>query len=185
MNKLDVPRVHPVAYAEFWKGGARKFRKFEKNKDQNENFFTQNQSDFPVLGAGQKQRSSPTICMLKASAQLTNAGAMPQFCILFYANYTILATQRGGMDPPKYAPESTASSTLTFQKSTMKDVKLVQFWFPWSRICFVKHRRWKIVYSPKKPLSLCKPLRFVQFVQEVCPGGEYLWLDMLRAADES
>ena len=32
---------------------------------------------------------------------------MPQFCILFYANYTILATQRGAMaqwPPPKYAP---------------------------------------------------------------------------------
>ena len=33
---------------------------------------------------------------------------MPQFCILFYANYTILATQRRGPWPngpsPKYAP---------------------------------------------------------------------------------
>ena len=32
---------------------------------------------------------------------------MPQFCILFYANYTILATQKGGhgtMPPLKYAP---------------------------------------------------------------------------------
>ena len=31
---------------------------------------------------------------------------MPQFCMLFYAKYTILATQRGGhgpMAPPKYA----------------------------------------------------------------------------------
>ena len=29
---------------------------------------------------------------------------MPQFCILLYANYTILATQRGGMAqcPPPY-----------------------------------------------------------------------------------
>ena len=36
---------------------------------------------------------------------------MPQFCILFYANYTILANQRGGhgpMAPPKYAPDSEA-----------------------------------------------------------------------------
>ena len=34
---------------------------------------------------------------------------MPQFCTLFYANYTILATQRGGpwpnAPPPKYAPD--------------------------------------------------------------------------------
>ena len=32
---------------------------------------------------------------------------MSQFCILFYANYTILATQRGKPwpnGPPKYAP---------------------------------------------------------------------------------
>ena len=35
-------------------------------------------------------------------------GAMPQFCILFYAKHIILATQRGGAlaqwPPPKYAP---------------------------------------------------------------------------------
>ena len=37
-----------VAYTGFWKGeGGMKFRKFEKNKVQNENCFTQNQSDFP------------------------------------------------------------------------------------------------------------------------------------------
>ena len=36
-----------------------------------------------------------------------------------------------------------------------------------------------------RPLPLCKPLRFVQFGREDCPAGEYLWLDMLRAADES
>ena len=33
---------------------------------------------------------------------------MPQFCILFFANYTILATQKGGAmaqcSPPKHAP---------------------------------------------------------------------------------
>ena len=38
---------------------------------------------------------------------------------------------------------------------------------------------------PRKPLPLCKPLRFVEFGREVCPAGEYLWLDMLRAADET
>ena len=46
------------------------------------------------LGVGQKQRYSPTMCVLKASAQLTKGGGMPQFCILIYANYTILATIR-------------------------------------------------------------------------------------------
>ena len=48
--------------------------------------------------------------MLKLSAQVTNGGGgggggMPQFCILYYANYyTILATIHGPMPPPKYAP---------------------------------------------------------------------------------
>ena len=48
------------------------------------------------LGAGQKPRSSPTICVLKASAQLTKEGAIPQFWILIYVDYTILETLRGG-----------------------------------------------------------------------------------------
>ena len=44
---------------------------------------------------GQK-KTSPTVSMLKPSAQVTRGGGgMPQFCILFYADYTILATQTG------------------------------------------------------------------------------------------
>ena len=93
-------------------------------KIKNEIFSIQNQSGFPVqnqlktkkkkrsslkfspvfgpkLGAGQKQRSSHTVCVLKPSAQLTKEGPMPQFCILLYAKCTILATQRGhGLIPP-------------------------------------------------------------------------------------
>ena len=62
------------------------------------------------LDAGEKQRSSPTICVLKPSARLTRGGGggIPQFRILIYANYTILATQKRGHDPmapPKYAPD--------------------------------------------------------------------------------
>ena len=37
---------------------------------------------------------------------------MPQFCMLFYDYYTILATQKGGhgtMSPPKYAPATDSS----------------------------------------------------------------------------
>ena len=37
---------------------------------------------------------------------------MLQFCILFYANYTILATQRGGHAPPKYALQATHNFCL-------------------------------------------------------------------------
>ena len=45
-------------------------------------------------------------CVLKLSAQVTKGGSIPQFCILFYANYTILATQRGGhgIMPPLNTP---------------------------------------------------------------------------------
>ena len=47
-----------------------------------------------------KRRSSPRFCpfrVLKLSAQVTKGGgSMPQFCILFYANYTVLTTLRGG-----------------------------------------------------------------------------------------
>ena len=69
------------------------------------------------LGEEQKKSSSlkfsPIICLkLRAGLKQTyktyplcdqsfcptyKGGAMPQFCILFYANYTILATQRGAM----------------------------------------------------------------------------------------
>ena len=44
-----------------------------------------------------KKRSSPTVFVLKPSAQVTKGEAMPQFRILFYAIYTILVTQRGAM----------------------------------------------------------------------------------------
>ena len=42
---------------------------------------------------------------------------MPQSCILFYANYTILVTQRGGPwhhgPPPKYAPAQRYSTSMS------------------------------------------------------------------------
>ena len=37
----------------------------------------------------------------------TKRGGMPQFCILFLANYTILATQRGGGHGPMLPPQNT------------------------------------------------------------------------------
>ena len=66
----------------------------------------------PKLGEDQKKRSSlrfsPVLCS-NFLPKLQRRGAMPQFCVLLYANYTILATQRGGPlyhAPPKYAPDS-------------------------------------------------------------------------------
>ena len=41
--------------------------------------------------------SLPTVFVLKRSAQVTKGGNMPQYCVLFYENYTIFATLRGGM----------------------------------------------------------------------------------------
>ena len=42
----------------------------------------------------------------------------------------------------------------------------------------------KLELFPRKPRQLRRPLRFVQFGREICPIGEYLWLNMVRAADE-
>ena len=69
--------------------------------------FTQIIQNFsPVFG---QKNAWATVSVLKPSAQVTKEVAMPQFCILFYSNYTILATQRGGPWPnaplPKYAPD--------------------------------------------------------------------------------
>ena len=40
-------------------------------------------------------------------------------------------------------------------------------------------------FIPNKASATVQAIKFVQLGQEVCPAGEYLWLDMLRAADES
>ena len=43
----------------------------------------------------------------------------------------------------------------------------------------------KSFISCKVCATIYTPLRFSHIGQKVCPTGEYLWLDMLRAADES
>ena len=105
-------------------------RKLENNKYLNENFSTQNQSGFPVqnqMKTKKKKKKKGKRSSLKLARflvqnwvqaknkdfrllfvcsnllpKLQKGGDMPQFCILFYANYTILATQRGkdGPMPP-------------------------------------------------------------------------------------
>ena len=58
-----------------------------------------------VTAASVKKRSSVRFCPFLCSNFLPKlqrgggVGGMPQFCILFYANYTILASQRGVMAP--------------------------------------------------------------------------------------
>ena len=50
---------------------------------------------------------------------------MPQFYSLFYANYTILATQRGGghgtMPPPQYVPVATVKLEICFDSGQFVD----------------------------------------------------------------
>ena len=113
--------------------GARRFRKSENKKVLNENFYIDNQSVFPVESqvkskTNKKKRSSLKFSPVfgsklgedpKKSLRLLfvfsnllpklqrKREGIPQFFTLFYANYTILATQRGVMaqcpPPPKYA----------------------------------------------------------------------------------
>ena len=51
---------------------------------------------------------------------------MPPFCILFYANYTILATQRRGAmaqwPPPKYAPDGSGTVDQLQNRMQVQDM---------------------------------------------------------------
>ena len=78
---------------------------------------------------------------------------MPQFCIVFNVNYTILATQRGGMaqcPPPKYAPGPVylrlpwlGSVSTRFEKPVKSAVKQ----------CFSAVETRVVVYSTNELLS--------------------------------
>ena len=58
----------------------------------------------PVFGQ-KKGLRPPFLCSnLLPKLQRGGGGGMPQFCMLFHANYTILATQRGGPWPPLNTP---------------------------------------------------------------------------------
>ena len=101
-----------VAYSGFSKGGPIKFRKFENDEDQNQNFFRKSvflpkfwwrpkkkkrsSLKFSRFLRPEK-RSSPTVCVLKPSAQVPKREPISHICIIFYANYTILSTKRGAM----------------------------------------------------------------------------------------
>ena len=113
------------------KRGGRNFRKFEKNKDHNKKLLNQKSDRYFAkvrwrvkkglhsnlvrffaqswVQAKTKRLRLPFVCS-NLLPNLQRGGGMPQFCILFYANYTILATQRGShgpmSPPPKHAPAS-------------------------------------------------------------------------------
>ena len=62
----------------------------------------------PNSGAGLKQTYKIYPLCNQSVCPTCKGGGMPQFCMLFYAKYTILVTQKGGHGPmpppPKYAP---------------------------------------------------------------------------------
>ena len=116
-----------VAYTEFSKGGARKFRKFEINEDQNENLCSPIPSPLfcPKLGEAPpkkrkkslhsnlvrflaKKRSLFTVSALTPSAQVTKGGPCHNFA---YFSMLIIMSWRpkegghGPMAPPTYAPD--------------------------------------------------------------------------------
>ena len=72
-----------------------------------------------------KKRSSLTVSVPKPSPQVTKGGGgMPQFCILFNANYTILATQRGGAwpnGPPLNTPLKAGPHLSLLEKQLVHD----------------------------------------------------------------
>ena len=72
-----------------------------------------------------------SVFVLKLSAQVTKKGGMPQFYIIFYANFTILAVKRGGMAPPLNTPLSTLRLCL---KSMVLSIKFVDDMISTSRI---------------------------------------------------
>ena len=62
----------------------------------------------PKLGEDQKKKEKRSLvrfvrfCAQTFCSSYKGEGGMPQFCILFYANYTLLTSQRGG--PWHHAP---------------------------------------------------------------------------------
>ena len=111
---------HSLAYAEFSKGGRGPGNLIIMKTRRKISPLRISPVFGPKLGEEQKKKVLTqilSVSVLKLSAQVTKGLAMPQFCILFYANYTILATQREGMAPcphPKYAPVITNEVPVTF-----------------------------------------------------------------------
>ena len=117
--------LQAVSYARFSKGGAGNSENYN-NEDQNKifppvRFLAQNQvttkkksglhSDLVRFLAQNWVKAKKKVFTHRLCAQTFypsyKGRAMPQFCILFYANYTILATQRGGPCPSLNTPLTT------------------------------------------------------------------------------
>ena len=106
---------------DFEKGGARNFRKFERNIDQNLKlshssfvpFFAQNQVKSKKKGLHSNfVPFSSNIRWFQAQSRMPNLqrGRHASILLTFLCNFAILANQRGGhgpMAPPNYAPDDT------------------------------------------------------------------------------
>ena len=126
--------TRPIAYAGFWKRGAKNFRKCERNideilklshlnfvpffaqnqvKSKKQKVFTQISSHFsPKIRWRAKKKGLPSLLVrVQAQSLMPNlqrgGGGMPQFCSLFYAILQSWRPKGGAMaqwTPPKYAP---------------------------------------------------------------------------------
>ena len=75
--------LEPVAYAGFSKGGARKFKKFENNEDQNENFPARNKVRFQVKT--KKMKTNNKLKLLKTLVQFLAKNRFEHhFCALTF-----------------------------------------------------------------------------------------------------
>ena len=84
----------------------------------------------PKLSACQKQMSSPTLCVLKATAQLTNGRPCRNFA--YYSMLIILSWRpKGGAmaqwPPPKYAPVSWLSGNVVLLQIVLSTQYLRRF----------------------------------------------------------
>ena len=69
-----------VAYAGFWKVGSRKFRKIENNKDQNENFSTQNQSGWFSCPKSDEHQKKKSLARVKTKNKRSSLKFSPVLC---------------------------------------------------------------------------------------------------------
>ena len=178
---VDVTSVFTEAYAGFSKGGAENLRIM---KTRMKIFQPKTKSVFqPKLGEDQKKkkkketkglhsnlvqflakkRSSPTVSVLKPSAQVTKEVNMPQYCILFYANYNTLSWPNA--PPPKYASASSpqSSSWIAYTSSLMVYFALSIF-----SISLTRHSYWCLIFSswPAKPLFCLLTFAWVTKIPE-------------------
>ena len=97
----------------------------------------------PKLRKGQKKVFAHSFCAQTLCPSYKGGRGMPQFCILFYANYTILATQRGGHGqmPPLNTPLLRCLTTSI--GTDMKYHVVLLLLTAEQQICSPRYYKWK------------------------------------------